>query len=58
MSSDKIIQAAIGAWESTKTHPSYSGAGAIGARSGIRDVMVRLGLYDKFIETKNKERSE
>lgn len=46
----QIIDAALGAYENACTFPHYTDDQRIAARSAVRDMMVRLDLYDAFLE--------
>lgn len=44
-----ILAAGAAAYGNAGTHPGYATEGErAAARSAVRDVMVRLGLYDRF----------
>lgn len=46
----QIIDAALGAYENACTWPHYTDDQRCAARSAVRDMMVRLDLYDEFLE--------
>ncbi|UTS79548.1 hypothetical protein [Phaeobacter piscinae] len=46
----EIIDAALGAYENACTWPHYTDDQRVSARSAVRDMMVRLDLYDEFLE--------
>lgn len=50
-----ILAAGVAAYENANTHSGYAtDLERAAARSAVRDVMVRLGLYDRFVaETKS-----
>lgn len=53
MTNRKIIEAALGAYENACTFPHYTDEQRVAARSSVRDMMVRLDLYDQFLDAQN-----
>lgn len=46
----EVIDAALGAYRNACTFPHYTEEQRLAARSAVRDMMVRLDLYDEFLE--------
>ncbi len=49
----KIIEAALGGYENACTFPHYTEEERVAGRSAVRDMMVRLDLYDEFLEAQD-----